>query len=59
MSKLADLQLLAAEGDNITALPSNMTGMANLQAIIVQGNPLPAPEVTRIKTVFAKVSVVY
>jgi hypothetical protein len=59
MSNLTDLQLLAAEEDNITALPSNMAGMANLQSIIMQGNPLPPPEVTRIKTTFAKASVIY
>ena len=59
MSKLADLQLLAAEEDNITALPSSMTGMAGLQSIVMQGDPLPPPEVTRIKTTFAKASVIY
>jgi hypothetical protein len=59
MNKLVDLQLLAVEQDGITALPSDMTGMANLHSLIVQGNPLPPPEVTRIKTVFAKASVIY
>ncbi|MDR3402682.1 MAG: leucine-rich repeat domain-containing protein [Chthoniobacter sp.] len=59
ISKLKDLQMLAAEEDEITAMPSDMTGMANLQAIILQGNPLPPPEVTRVKTAFAKASVIY
>jgi hypothetical protein len=59
MNKLVNLQLLAIEQDGITALPSDMAGMANLHSIIVQGNPLPLAEVTRIKTVFAKASVIY
>jgi Leucine-rich repeat (LRR) protein len=59
IGNLKNLQLLAAEQDDIASLPSGMTNMANLQAIIVQGNPLPPSEVTRIKATFAKASVIY
>lgn len=59
IGNLTDLQMLAAEQDQIASLPSDMTGMKNLQAIIMQGNPLPPPEVSRIKSTFAKASVIY
>lgn len=59
IGQLGSLQLLSAGFDKITSMPSSIAGMKNIQSIIVQGNPLPPPEVSRIKSTFAKASVIY
>jgi hypothetical protein len=59
INKLADLQLFSIGYDKIVAMPSNMAGMTNLREIVLRGNPLPAREVSRIKSILPNTKIVY